>query len=86
MRICTVCGKPEKPHRYRHPFVSADAAPVVDTPETPSDWVEQIATRISSDALAKLDQKLGTGTIHETSSRSAYLRKLIYADLGIGAK
>lgn len=86
MRTCRVCGKPEKPHRYRHPFVAADSSSTIQSVETPVDWTEQIATRVSKAALAKLDQKLGTGTVQQTSSRAAYMRKLLYIDLGIGGE
>lgn len=92
LRICAECGKPERPHRMRHVFVPSGT--VVDDEsgaaiavkgmagelEVSADWTELVQTRISPRAENLLVAKLSR---IQQSSRAAYLRRLIYLDIGL---
>lgn len=85
MRLCKTCGKPEHPHRMRHPFVPKleeifDEPATAEVAETNADWTVQIATRVSERAERALDERVAK---EMGASRSSYLRKLIYRDLGL---
>lgn len=52
----------------------------VSKPEQPDEWTQPVATRISKKAEKALADKLAKSV---SSSRAAYVRHLIYRDLGL---
>ncbi len=52
-------------------------------PEDPSDWTELVQTRISPKAERLLSERLVKGSSMMKVSRAAWLRELIYKDLGL---